>query len=278
MRALGHEDRLQPRPQQERTADDQQRETRPQVGVDPAGLVRLGVAEQALGGQRSLFEDEDERNGNAVCLELSYIPQWDEERRQVLGLHVMAQDITRQKAEEKRWIQAAERDSLTGLSNRAGFLVRLERALARSRDQHSLLVVMYLDVDRFKQINDRHGHAAGDAVLKLFAQRLRAVLRPSDVVARLGGDEFTVIIEGMRRYQYASAAAAKIVAAMRKPFVLEDPALTLSVSTSVGVALSQNEELDVAQLLARADLVLSADIPEPEMITKLASALADAKI
>lgn len=227
-----------------------------QVLGEAAYTRRHPYLEQALRGQRSLFEDEDERGGDAVVLEISYIPQWDEERRQVLGVHVMAQDITRQKADEQRWIQAAERDSLTGLSNRAGFLVRLERAIARSRDQRSLLVVMYLDVDRFKQINDRHGHAAGDAILKLFAQRLRAVLRPSDVIARLGGDEFTVIIEGMRRSQYASAAAAKIVAAMRKPFVLDEPALTLSVSTSVGVALAQNEELDVAQLLARADAAL----------------------
>ncbi|TDR44979.1 PAS domain S-box-containing protein/diguanylate cyclase (GGDEF)-like protein [Tahibacter aquaticus] len=226
-----------------------------QVLGEDTYLRRQPHIEQALHGVRVTFEDEDEReDGSYVCLELTYIPQWDEERRQVLGVHVMAQDITRQKVEEKRWIQAAERDSLTGLSNRAGFLVRLERALARSRDQRSLLVVLYLDIDRFKQINDSHGHAVGDEVLRIFAQRLGTVLRPSDVIARLGGDEFTVIIEGMRRSQYASAAAAKIVAAMRKPFLLEVQGLSLSVSTSVGVALAQNEaQLSVAQLLERAD-------------------------
>lgn len=224
---------------------------------DAAYRRRLPYIEQALRGQRVVFEDEDSRDDGYSCLELIYIPQWDDERRQVLGIHVMAQDVTRKKVEEQRWIQAAEMDSLTGLANRAGFLVRLERALTRSRDQRSMLVVMYLDIDHFKQVNDTHGHAVGDAVLKTFAQRLAGVLRPSDVIGRLGGDEFTVIIEGMRRSQYASAAAAKIVAAMRKPFALADHGVTLSVSTSVGVAVSQNDAtLSAAELLQTADTAL----------------------
>lgn len=223
---------------------------------DAVYLRRQPFLEQALHGERIVFEDEDSRDGAYSCLEIVYIPQWDDDHRQVLGIHVMAQDITRQKVEEQRWIQAAEMDSLTGLTNRAGFLVRLDRALARARDQRSMLVVMYLDIDRFKQINDSHGHAVGDAVLKLFAQRLAGVLRPSDVIGRLGGDEFTVIIEGMRRSQYASAAAAKIVATMRKPFHLGEHGLTLALSTSVGVAVTQNDALSAAQLLQNADAAL----------------------
>lgn len=214
---------------------------------------------QALAGQRVVFEDEDEEqhDDGYTCLEIVYIPQWDDERRQVLGIHVMAQDVTHRKVEQQRWIQAAEMDSLTGLANRAGFLVRLERALARSRDQRSMLVVMYLDIDRFKLVNDTYGHAVGDAVLKTFAQRLAAVLRASDVIGRLGGDEFTVIIEGMRRSQYAAAAAAKIVAAMRKPFLLPEHGLTLQLSTSVGVAVVQSDDtLSAAALLERADAAL----------------------
>jgi diguanylate cyclase (GGDEF)-like protein/PAS domain S-box-containing protein len=218
---------------------------------------RRPYIEQGLRGQHQVFEDEEDVEGRYSCLEITYIPQWDEDGKQVLGIHVMAQDITRQKQEEQRWIQAAERDSLTGLTNRAGFLVRLERAIARSLDQRSLLVVMYLDIDRFKQINDSHGHAVGDAVLKTFAQRLAGSLRPSDVIARLGGDEFTVVIEGMRRAPYAAAAAAKIVAAMRKPFELPEHKLSLSISTSVGVAVSHNEiGLTTASMLERADAAL----------------------
>lgn len=212
---------------------------------------------QALAGQRVVFEDEEQGDDGYCCLEIVYIPQWDDDRRQILGIHVMAQDVTHRKVEQQRWMQAAEMDSLTGLANRAGFLVRLERALARSRDQRSLLVVMYLDIDRFKQVNDTYGHAVGDAVLKIFAQRLGTVLRPSDVIGRLGGDEFTVIIEGMRRSQYAAAAAAKIVAAMRKPFLLPEHGLTLQLSTSVGVAVVQSDDtLSAAALLERADAAL----------------------
>jgi diguanylate cyclase (GGDEF)-like protein/PAS domain S-box-containing protein len=212
---------------------------------------------QALAGQRVVFEDEEHRGGSYTCLEITYIPQWDDEHRQVLGVHAMAHDITRKKVEEQRWIQAAEMDSLTGLTNRAGFLVRLDRALARSRDQHCMLVVMYLDIDHFKQVNDTHGHAVGDAVLRLFAERLGSVLRPSDVLGRLGGDEFTVLIEGMRRAQYASAAAAKIVAAMRKPFVLPEHDLTLALSTSVGVAVTLDDaDMTAASLLQLADEAL----------------------
>lgn len=212
---------------------------------------------QALAGQRVVFEDEERRGDSYRCLEITYIPQWDDEHQQVLGIHAMAHDITRNKVEEQRWIQAAEMDSLTGLANRAGFLVRLERALVRSHDQHSMLVVMYLDIDHFKQVNDTHGHAVGDAVLRVFAERLGSVLRPSDVLGRLGGDEFTVIIEGMRRSQYASAAAAKIVAAMRKPFELPEHGLSLNLSTSVGVAVTLNDPgMTAAALLQLADEAL----------------------
>jgi diguanylate cyclase (GGDEF)-like protein len=117
--------------------------------------------------------------------------------------------------------------------------------------------VMYLDIDHFKQINDQHGHGVGDAILKAFAERLSAVLRTSDVIARLGGDEFTVITEGVRRPQYAAVAAAKIVAAMRRPFVLAQEHLTLSITTSVGLALSSNEPgITAAALLKRADNAL----------------------
>lgn len=228
-----------------------------QVLDEAAYRRREPYLRQALGGQRVVFEDEEHRDGAYTCLEIVYIPQWDDEHRQVLGIHAMAQDVTRKKVEEQRWIQAAEMDSLTGLANRAGFLVRLERALARSRDQRSMLVVMYLDIDHFKQVNDTYGHAVGDSVLRLFAERLAGVLRPSDVIGRLGGDEFTVIIEGMRRSQYASAAAAKIVAAMRKPFVLSEHDVTLALSTSVGVAVTQNDRVPTAAaLLEIADAAL----------------------
>jgi diguanylate cyclase (GGDEF)-like protein/PAS domain S-box-containing protein len=220
-------------------------------------LRRQPYIERALRGERVVFEDEETTHTDYRCIEVTYVPQLDEDDKHVLGLHMMAQDVTGKKLEERRWMQAAEVDSLTGLANRAGFLGRLNRALARSHDQRSMLAVMYLDIDHFKQINDQHGHGVGDAILKAFAERLSAVLRTSDVIARLGGDEFTVITEGVRRPQYAAVAAAKIVAAMRRPFVLVQEQLTLSITTSVGLALSSNEPgITAAALLKRADNAL----------------------
>ena len=215
---------------------------------------RQPYLERALRGEQVTFEDEEQGEADYRCMEVTYIPQRDDHDHQVLGVHIMAQDITRKKLQERRLVEAAEIDSLTGMANRAGFFAQLDRALARSRDQQSMLAVMYLDIDHFKQINDTHGHGAGDAMLKSFAERLSAVLRTSDVIGRLGGDEFTVISEGVRRPQYLIVVAAKIVAAMRRPFVLAGEQLTLSVTTSVGVALSVSEpKMTSSALLERAD-------------------------
>jgi len=217
----------------------------------------LPYIERALCGEDVTFEDEEQTDDDYRCMQVTYIPQRDDENSDILGLHIMVQDITRKKLQERGWIHAAEVDSLTGLANRAGFLAQLDRALARSHDQKSMLAVMYLDIDHFKQINDTYGHNVGDAILKSFAERLSAVLRTSDVIGRMGGDEFTVITEGVRRPQYASVAAAKIVAAMRRPFVLAQEQLTISLTTTVGLALSANEPaMTAATLLERADRAL----------------------
>ena len=215
---------------------------------------RRANIERALAGERLMFEEEQQSKGEYRCLEITYIPQHDEENQEVLGIHVMVQDITRKALQERGWMRAAEVDNLTGVTNRAGFMTRLQHALARSRDQQSMLAVMYLDIDHFKHINDTHGHGVGDAVIQAFAQRLSSILRPSDIVGRLGGDEFAIVMEGVRRPQYAAVVAAKVVSAMRRPFVLQQENMTLTLSTSIGVALSANEpELTAAGLLKRAD-------------------------
>ena len=218
---------------------------------------RLPQIERALCGEEVTFEDEETIDGKYRCLEVAYIPQHDEARGEILGLHIMTQDVTRKKLQEQRWMVAAQVDSLTGLVNRAGFLARLESALAHSDERQTMLAVMYLDIDHFKQINDTYGHGIGDSLLKSFAERLSSVLRTSDVVGRLGGDEFTVISEGVKYPQYASVAAAKVVEAMRLPFTLTQDKLTLYLTTSIGVALSVNEaSMTAAALLERADQAL----------------------
>src|SRR5262249_29377615 len=127
---------------------------------------RLPWLARALAGETVRFELDQRIDGAARCLEVNYIPQRDENGRAVIGMHALVLDVTQQKHEEARLTQLAEVDPLTGLANRAGFMQRLARALARSRDQHTTLAVMYLDVDYFKQINDTYGHGVGDALLK----------------------------------------------------------------------------------------------------------------
>ncbi|MGA9334048.1 MAG: PAS domain S-box protein [Rudaea sp.] len=224
---------------------------------DDAYARRIPYLARVVEGEAVTFEDECRNGSDYRCVEINYLPQRDEENNAVVGFHFMTQDITYKKLQERHLIQAAECDSMTGLTNRRGFMDRLDRALARSCDQQSMLAVMYLDIDHFKHINDTHGHAVGDAILKTFAERLSAALRPSNIIGRLGGDEFAVIIEGVRRPQYASAAAAKIVIAMRRPIVLEQEQVTLSITSSVGVTLSANESgMTPALLLDRADKAL----------------------
>lgn len=161
-------------------------------------------------------------------------------------------DITRRKRAEFLLEHQAGHDALTGLPNRRLFHDRLARAMARSRRHGSLMALMYLDIDRFKSVNDALGHDAGDTLLKAFSRRLVECVRETDTVARLGGDEFTVIIEELNGREDGCQIAQKIVAAMRPEFVLEGH--TVSVSTSVGIAFYQGEEAVAAD-----DLVRKAD-------------------
>jgi len=167
---------------------------------------------------------------------------------------VMRQDVTAQKREKQRLLRLSQVDALTGLTNRAGFLQKLNDSMAYCRESASMMAVMYLDIDRFKPVNDTYGHAVGDALLKAFSARLSHTLRASDTVARLGGDEFTIIMERISKAEDAMAAAAKIVAAMQATFELEG--IPVNVSTSIGLTFYRDEELSPAELLKRADVLL----------------------
>jgi diguanylate cyclase (GGDEF)-like protein/PAS domain S-box-containing protein len=209
---------------------------------------------RALAGETLTFEEEDDADGVTRTFEVVYIPQFDEDGITVIGFHVMRQDVTAQKREKQRLLRLSQVDALTGLTNRAGFLQKLSDSMAYCRDNDSMMAVMYLDIDRFKPVNDTYGHAVGDALLKAFSSRLAHTLRASDTVARLGGDEFTVIMERIGKPEDAMTAAGKIVGAMQVPFELEG--LSVNVSTSIGVTFYRDEDVSPAELLKRADLLL----------------------
>ena len=162
-------------------------------------------------------------------------------------------DITDRKRIEEAAQSAAQSDPLTGLANRRAFHESLRMALARSRRSGNDIAVLYLDLDRFKQVNDKFGHAAGDRLLRHVALRLRGCVRQSDTVARFGGDEFVVLLEDLRDREHAVAVVEKIIDEMRRPLNLEG--FEVSVTTSIGLAYAQ-AGAEPETLVKRADKAL----------------------
>jgi len=146
----------------------------------------------------------------------------------------------------------ASHDSLTGLPNRAFFEGRLMRALRNANKQNERVAVLFLDSDRFKEINDSFGHAAGDAVLVSVANRVRAQLREEDLVARLGGDEFAVLLTPLHKTEDAERIADKIIASMQDPIELPGANEVLT-SLSIGIAMYPDHGATPGTLLDAAD-------------------------
>ncbi|MEO8751830.1 MAG: PAS domain-containing protein [Casimicrobiaceae bacterium] len=211
---------------------------------------------QAFSGKTVTFERE-ETVGDAVrWIGVTYIPQAGEDNEEVVGIHAMLRDITIQKLEESRLVRLSQVDSLTGLSNRVGFEQRLADAMAESRTTGQALAVMYLDIDHFKQINDVHGHATGDALLIAFAQRLKGSLRKTDMVARLGGDEFVVVMERILEPRNAARLATKTLSEILRPFELAGHSVPMEISASIGIAFFGGGPGTADQLVAEADALL----------------------
>src|ERR1700730_12434804 len=165
---------------------------------------------------------------------------------------------TKEKQQADRRIRfLAHHDALTGLANRAQLIENLEAALAILPLRHDGIAVHFLDLDRFKQVNDSLGHDGGDALLKTVAERLRAVIRSEDVVARLGGDEFVVVQTGIPGKAQAEDFARRIISAVTAPMKFKDRPFTATVS--VGVALAPADGIDPERLLKSADLALYKD-------------------
>ena len=158
------------------------------------------------------------------------------------------------KRAEERLAYLAYYDPVTDLPNRSLLLDRMSQALAYGHRHDSPVAVMFLDLDRFKAINDTFGHAAGDQLLKVVAQRLTHYVRESDTVARLGGDEFVVVITEMGHLSDAIRIAQGILQVMADPVVIEGQ--ELYISASIGIAVYPNDGNDIPTLLKKADAAL----------------------
>jgi len=169
-----------------------------------------------------------------------------------LGRFWSFRDITERKvAEEQIWFKA-NFDSLTELPNRFMFKERLLFEIKKVHRSNKLLALLFLDIDRFKEVNDSMGHDVGDQLLVQVAKRLKHCVRDIDMVSRLGGDEFTVILNDLEQADDVKRVAQSILDAIARPFIIEHQ--TIYISTSIGITISPEDGDDDIELLKRADL------------------------
>jgi diguanylate cyclase (GGDEF)-like protein len=170
------------------------------------------------------------------------------------GYRGVGRDITKQKCAEKRIQYLATHDDLTGLPNRTQFAVLLNQQIQSARRYEGKFAVMFLDLDRFKAINDTFGHEAGDTLLKEMASRFSGCVRASDVVARLGGDEFVMLVQGAGDIEPVNTVARKILSAAIKPVMIAGA--ECRVTASVGVCMFPQDAQDEQALMKHADTAM----------------------
>ena len=193
------------------------------------------------------------RNGNLSWQLVRALPIIDASGR-VLGIEGLSTDVTAMKQAEAELAHQARSDALTGLANRLNFREATARALARIERHNGMTGVLFLDLDGFKAVNDRFGHAAGDGVLLQVADRLRRVIRREDLVARLGGDEFAVLLTEIRDVGEAAATARRILEALEDQ--LEVDGVPAEVSTGIGIAVTRSGAITPDELVNRSDIAL----------------------
>lgn len=209
--------------------------------VEKLVAVRLELARQ----QRAHVFERTRPNG--TVLEIRGVPL------EGGGFVTTYLDVTDQRKTQALVTHLAHHDALTDLPNRALFRDRLDQAVARVR-RGEAIAVHYLDLDRFKPVNDEHGHAMGDGLLRAVAGRLVKVKRETDTVARLGGDEFVFIQTDVSQVDDACAFASRVLTALSTPFAVAGKRLV--IGTSIGIAVSPEHGLDPDELLKKADAAL----------------------
>lgn len=185
-------------------------------------------------------------DGQVRWLKVTLVALGDESAGHLVALD----DITERQRATAELTHRATHDALTGLPNRALFEDRLHQACARLAEGDRSVTLLFGDLDRFKEINDRHGHATGDAVLREVARRIQGAVRATDTVTRLGGDEFVIVCEDLAPAD-AAELAHRISSAVRQP--VEAEGRTVEVAISVGIVTASAPDTDPTELLARAD-------------------------
>lgn len=177
-------------------------------------------------------------------------------------VHEQAKSLEKQKLHaidnlkkfEKKFKHASQHDDLTGLPNRTLFNEYLRIHLAKAKRKKHLLVLMYLDIDHFKNVIETMGHAVADKLLNVFAKRLKQCTRSSDIVARFGGDEFTLLIDDMKDMNEAVVIADKILQAARQPFQLNNK--SINITASIGITFMKDKDINADDFIKQADQAL----------------------
>jgi diguanylate cyclase (GGDEF)-like protein len=184
-------------------------------------------------------------DGRTVAIQMQPLPDG--------GFVATHEDVTERCAAEARIVYLARHDVLTGLANRELFRERMEQAVANSgRGQE--FAVLFLDLDRFKSVNDTFGHQVGDQLLRGVADRLLACVREVDTVARLGGDEFVILQVGLKMPDHAAILARRVLKVLRAPFFLAGQELI--VGTSIGIAVAPDDGHSADTLIRKSDRAL----------------------
>lgn len=203
--------------------------------------------EKVLGGAATTFEYEVVRDADKRTFQATYLPATTADGA-VSGFYTLTTEITQIKQVERQLDFLAHHDALTGIANRLSFRESVTLAVERAASTHEPLLLMMIDIDRFKQINDTYGHAAGDTALSEVAARLRTSIRKSDLLARIGGDEFVVLCHDIGDVETASQMAQKFIDAMLPPVALGESNLHVSLSIGVGLCRQATSPDALAQI------------------------------
>ncbi len=220
--------------------------------AENANAVLHGYLSDPRGTMQHEFRMQH-RNGSWRWMVARAIADVDDQHQVVKIVGTML-DITQQKEAEQRVKEAAQHDVLTGLPNRALIFEYASHLLAAAGRNHSRGALLFIDLDRFKPVNDLYGHDVGDRLLKEVADRIRACVRHEDLIGRLGGDEFVVMLSWLGRGYSAPTVAQHLINVLSHPFVIED--IELSISASIGISFYPLHGIEVDTLLNCADMAM----------------------
>ena len=223
--------------------------------LDESDTARLEGICSRLGRDHSWEGEMDYRNRQGERMTaLQTISQVVDDRGRVSHYIHIFNDITETKAAQRQIRHLAHHDALTDLPNRASLRFCIEQALERAGGAGGRVAVLFLDLDYFKEVNDRLGHAMGDRLLRDVAARLQRLLRHEDTVGRLGGDEFLILLEGLPAPRFAGQVAHKVIEVLTQPFEIEGESIQIGVS--IGIAVFPEQAVDADGLIGHADAAM----------------------